>query len=202
MRHFIVMACSLLLAGVFNACSKDDDYQTAEVNIQLAYPEGVNTAEGVTVSLRSTANSSTFEAKTDASGKAVFNVPSGIYEASASDVRQEGLESVIYGGINSQVTATLNTVNTATVTLTASKSSALVIKELYVGGCPDDIGSDKGFARDQSVVLYNNSSSVIDLSDLAFAMVLPYNGTGSNKDYENGKLTYETAGWIPAGMAV
>lgn len=54
---------------------------------------------------------------------------------------------------------------------------------------------------DDYVVLYNNSSETLDISDFA-GMVNPYNPHASNKDYVNGELFYAAEGWIPAGTAV
>lgn len=89
----------------------------------------------------------------------------------------------------------------ATIKLEMSSGGSVLIKELYVGGCPKDDGSGT-FAMDQYVVLYNNSSETLDISDFALGMVNPYNPHASNKDYVNGELFYAAEGWIPAGTAV
>lgn len=201
MKKAIYLLCSLLLAVTFYACSDDDnDYRTVEVAVELTYPEGAAPMEGVVISLKNTTNDISYEAKTDAEGKALFNVPAGIYQASATDTRVDGAEVLLYNGLNSQITVSAESV-VAKLGMVASSGGSLVIKELYVGGCPKDDGSGT-FAFDQSVVLYNNSSATIDLSDVVLGMVLPYNAESANKDYVNGALTYEAEGWVPAGMAV
>ena len=193
----------LLMAVLGFACSDDNDggVQTTAVTVTLNYPEGVAAQEGAKVTVRNTVTDASFDGVTDANGSALFQLPAGAYEASASETRTVDYETYVYNGINSAVTVTTGTPVSVKINMIASKSSALLIKELYIGGCPDDAGG-KGFNFDQSVILYNNSSEAIDLKEVAFAMVNPYNATESNKDYENGVLKYENAGWIPAGMGL
>lgn len=204
MKKGFYLLCCLFLMAITVACSDNDNekvYQTTELTVQLAYPEStISPAENVVVTLRNAVNSTEYDSKTNANGEAVFQVPAGTYEASATETRVDGTDVTIFNGVNSNVIVG-NQPLRITLQLTASNSSSVVIKELYIGGCPDDEGG-KGFNFDQSVILYNNSSEMVDLSDLAFAMVNPYNATSSNKDYVNGELSYKSEGWTPAGMAI
>lgn len=204
MKKVFYVLYSLLLAAVSFACSdnhNENSYQTTELTVALEYPESnILPAEEVTVILRNSVNSTVYEAKTNVKGEAVFQIPSGTYEASATESRTIGTDVVLFNGVNSNV-AVGNQPLRITLKMTASNSGSVVIKELYIGGCPDDEGG-KGFNFDQSVILYNNSTATVDISDLAFAMVNPYNATSANKDYVNGELFYKNEGWTPAGMAV
>lgn len=190
-----------LLSLCFYSCSDDNNhlYEVSNVKIQLVYPEdsGLGPVEGVEVSLKNTSSGATFMEKTGADGVAQFQVPRGIYEASASEQRVVDAEVCLFNGINSNVNVSAENVEAA-ITLELSKGGSIVIKELYVGGCPKDDGSGS-FSRDQYVILYNNSSATIDISDFALAMVNPYNSQSTNKDYVNGELFYASEGWIPAG---
>ena len=201
MRKLFFAFSMCMLGLLVYSCSDDDQpgYDLSQVKIQLVYPEGsgCSATEGVEVSLKSTSTGTVFSEKTDANGVAQFQVPRGIYEASASEQRVMDVEVYLFNGINSQVNASTEQVE-AVIRLEMSKGGSVVIKELYVGGCPKDDGSGY-FARDQYVILYNNSSATIDISDLALAMVNPFNSQASNKDYVNGQLFYAAEGWIPAG---
>lgn len=201
-RISYVLFC-LLVGVLYTACSEKQDagYNLTQVVIALHYPDGsVNVKEGVTVKMRNTVNGSELQANTDANGEATFSLPQGVYDASATDVRTEGGESYIFNGTSSRIVVEAQPVNLM-MDMTSSSAGKVVIKELYAGGCPDDKGG-KGFAMDQSVVLYNNSAVTVELSDLALAIVNPYNATSNNADYENGVLKYQDKGWIPAGMAI
>ena len=182
---------------------EDDGYKVYPVQLQLVYPAetGVKPAENVMVTLKNSVNGTIFEDATDAAGLAEFKVPEGLYEASATDKRVVGPKVLLFNGLNSKVEVNANT-GKVELALEASMGGSIVIKELYVGGCPKDDGS-KSFIEDQYVVLYNNSTEVIDVSDFAFGMVLPFNSSAKgNKDFQNGKLVYADKKVIPAGVAV
>lgn len=195
-----VFALCVLFAGY--SCNDDDDeYTSYHVTLQLLYPEGFDAKEGVEVVLDR--SGSVYSGKTDQQGKVSIAVDAGIYSASIKDQRTVG----------NGVTVILNAVKTISVgndwnnqtivelQLTAQEKQNLIIKELYIGGCEKDDGSGT-YAFDQYVILYNNSSQPIDISKVTLAMVNPWNSHSANKDYdEAGKLTYESEGWIPAGMA-
>lgn len=204
MRKILIMTLVLVQVIAFCACTKEDvpAYQVSNVKITLAYPagEGFEPAADVAVTLKNASTGTVFTDSTDAQGVALFEVPQGIYEAAASDKRVKDARVYLFNGINSAVNASTATAE-AVINLELSVGGSIVIKELYVGGCPKDDGSGT-FARDQYVVLYNNSSETLDISDFALGMVNPYNPHSANKDYVNGELLYASEGWIPAGTAV
>lgn len=204
MKKMLFACCVLIQILAFSACKEKENggYQVSSVSIRLVYPEGngFEPVEGVSVTLKNTSGSTTFSQSTNAEGVAVFEVPQGIYEASASDKRVADAKVYLFNGLNTSVNVTQETVE-ATIKLEMSSGGSVLIKELYVGGCPKDDGSGT-FAMDQYVVLYNNSSETLDISDFALGMVNPYNPHASNKDYVNGELFYAAEGWIPAGTTV
>lgn len=199
MRKLFFALSILMLSLLVYSCTEKDNpqYELSKVKIQLVYPEGYNASEGVEVSLKNTSTGAVFTEKSSAEGAAQFEVPKGIYEASASEQRVIDAEVYLFNGVNSNVDASAENVE-AVINLELSKGGSVVIKELYVGGCPKDDGSGY-FARDQYAILYNNSSATIDISDFALAMVNPYNSQTANKDYVDGELIYASEGWIPAG---
>lgn len=200
----LFFALSILMLGllVYSCTEKDNpQYELSKVKIQLVYPEGYNASEGVEVSLKNTSTGSVFTEKSSAEGAALFEVPKGIYEASASEQRVVDAEVYLFNGVNSNVNASAENVEVV-INLELSKGGSVVIKELYVGGCQKDDGSGD-MAFDKYVILYNNSVSDINVSDYVLAVVNPHNSQANNRDYnENGELFYASEGWIPAGVAL
>jgi len=204
-KYFYLLVCTLLLCY---SCSDDDttteDYKTYAVSIQLAYPQdsGLDPIAGVAVKLSNSSNA-TYDATTDASGKASFVVPAGVYSVSASDKRSSEGYSFIYNGTKGNIVVTDTWTGTEAVelSLTGSKAGQVIIKELYVGGCQKDDGSG-AFHMDKYAILYNNSELPVNLDNFCLGMVLPYNANATNNDYVDGKLFYEAEGWIPAGTGI
>ncbi len=85
----------------------------------------------------------------------------------------------------------------ASTTLEDRNADQVIIKELYVGGCPKDEGTGY-FQMDKGFVLYNNCPQQAVVNNLAVGQVDPANAHANNGWYENDKLTYADQGWIPA----
>lgn len=140
---------------------------------------------------------------TDARGIATFHVPVGIYDITVSHVStpDNGWRTV-YNGSTSNVVVRLDSQATVSLTLTTATSSAIIIRELYVGGCQRDDGSG-WFYRDKYVIIANNSGQRVVLPGLCLAIATPYNSYGDNKNYdEQGHLNYENEGFIPAASSI
>jgi hypothetical protein len=198
-----LMLCVTVLAY---SCKKNDDPNAGlrEVKVQLAYPAGSSFGVAANVVVKVNSGTVVYEDSTDANGLATFSLPVGIYELSATDNRSEGGTSYIYNGVKSGVTVTGSWISTDVVTLslTESKASQVVIKEVFVGGTPKDDGSG-AFTYDRYVLLYNNSATPANLDDLCFATVAPYNANATNAYYgTDGELTYKTQGWVPAAQGI
>lgn len=190
------------IALCFQSCKKDDELKTFNVSIQLTYPEGYTAVEGVAVAINNLINGTVFNSTTDANGTASFIIPEGAYEASASERRSLGGISYNFNGI-SNFTVEKNWIETnpVSVELNLSKAAQLIIKELYVAGCPKDDGSGT-FSMDKFATLYNNSDTEVSLDNVCLGFVNPYNGHGTNNDYVGGSLVYESENWIPAGQGI
>lgn len=190
----------LILAGLLASCKDDglpriDDISTGQVTITLAGLD--NQAAGFDVLLRNLQTNSTFTAKTDAAGVAEFRTTPGIYEASATG--GYALEGVAYNfnGTSGQITVRTNQTQQVTITMKSIRTSQLVIKELYNGGCLADDGTTK-MQYDKYVVLYNNSAQPASLSNLCFGFLSPYNAQATNNNYNaEGRLSYESEGFTP-----
>lgn len=202
MKHisfFLTMALLGVLAAN-TACSKGGPTgpKLYTIDVQLIYPlgSGAGAHEGVNVRLGGSSDLS-LTAVTDADGKTSFRVPAGIYKLYVS----EKAGNKYFNG-SSQVTVTAaDSRLSCELKLGVSRTSPLIIKELYCGGCPKDEGTG-AYANDKYVILYNNSSDDVLLNDVCMAMVYPYSSTlTTNYDYVDGKLSYEEAGTSPAGLA-
>ena len=193
----------LILLPVLASCSSDifdhpqDNVSLGQLGISLTGIDGDEQA-GFDIQLRNVTTNSQFSAQTQADGKAVFNVTPGIYEASASAQRSAEGFAYIYNGTSGQITVRSGQQTQVSIDVKRAKTSQLVIKELYNGGCLADDGVTK-FQFDKGIVLYNNSALPASLSNLCFGFAAPYNSQANNKNYNaNGHLTYENEGFIPA----
>ena len=194
---FAVLAAAL---PVFTSCEENAGPEaTYDISISLKYEGSAYGAEGITVALSVLNGGASYEAATNASGTASFCVPAGTYEASASFRTAENGNVLTFNGVNSSVVVTASGETSFDIALTASETNQIVIKELYIGGCPTDDGSDY-YQYDKYVVLYNNSSESATLSNLCLGMATPYNSNGTNNYYEGGSLIYSD--WIPAACAI
>ncbi|RKW60334.1 MAG: DUF4876 domain-containing protein [Prevotella sp.] len=73
----------------------------------------------------------------------------------------------------------------------------VIIKELYVGGCPPDQGKT-AFQSDKGFILYNNCPQTAVINNLAVGILNPYNGESENKWYDGaGKLIYAADEYHP-----
>ena len=79
------------------------------------------------------------------------------------------------------------------IPLVASKTSQIVIKEVYCGGCKKD-PLEGTYQSDKYVILYNNSEKVAYLDNICFGTVDPYNAYGTNvwliADPETGEKSF------------
>ncbi len=205
------MILSLLV--FFYACKKkEDEVKVLKVEVQLQTQGNTSDPlEGIVVKL--TSSGASFEESTDANGKVLFNVPTGIYEVSATTTRSvNGIAQIFNWAenniiINDQWGTPSYTGGhpggaTGTITLlpAISEASQIVIKELFVGGTPRDDGSG-AFQFDKYIILYNNSDAPANLGNLCLAMIAPFNAQASNSFYgTDGKLIYESENWIPAAQ--
>ena len=77
----------------------------------------------------------------------------------------------------------------------------LIIKEINVGGCKTS--DNKNYSWSKGIILYNNSTTKAVVKNLGIAFALPLNAHAANSNYgEDGVLTYEKEGWVPAGQGL
>lgn len=204
---FLLYGVIGLLLAVFSCNEKEFDTQTSQVKIQLVYPEDFQPTQGIKVKLLNTVTHVVFESQTDENGIATFDAVSGIYTISTTESRAIDLQAFIFNGTGNLVVSNTDVSNIGVakainLPLLVSKTSQVVIKELYCGGCQKDDGSGY-FQYDSYVILYNNSSEPATLNNVCLGIVNPYNSNGTNNDYVDGtNLYYEAEGFIPAGCGI
>ena len=165
---------------------------------------GITTqAAGFEVELRNTQTNSIFTQMTNEHGTATFHVTTGLYEATASKKELVGSNTYyIYNGTSGQITVRKDMATVVNMEMKQAKTSQIVIKELYNGGCMKDDGVTF-FQYDKSFILYNNSSEQASLNNLCIGFCAPANAQANNKNYTaDGKLTYEAEGFVPVWNGV
>ena len=168
------LAAALLAAGCMNM---GEPYAPGELNqltIQAVYPQGTATRAGASVSIEAVDGSIAYSLKTDASARAETLLPNGIYRVVVRD--REGED--VFNGTSDKVLVNREDVQ-LTMQLKHSKAGALVIKELYTGGC-SKAPEEGTWQSDSYVILHNNSVEPIYLDGLCMGTLSPYNATGVN----------------------
>ena len=196
MRKYFTMMMMAVASLCLTACGDD-----APVGSPVSAGTVVVSLQGVSGDMSSIEitlrGNSTFTAKADKDGKATFNVTTGIYEAIASG--SYAINGTFYkaNGTGGQVVVQANQTINVGIAMKEAKSSQVIIKEIYNGGCPSNDG--KTYQFDKCIILYNNSDQQAELSNLCIATCSPGNAHAMNKDYdENGRLVYESQGFTPA----
>lgn len=194
-----ILSLAFLLC-LLTACGDDEvsinELSMGDVAITLT---GITSqASGFEVELRNTQTNSIFTQRTNEQGTATFHVTPGLYEATASKKElAAGNAYYIYNGTSGQITVRKDLATVVNIEMKQAKTSQIVIKELYNGGCMQNDGVTF-FQYDKCFILYNNSSEQASLSNLCMGFCAPANAQASNKNYTaDGKLTYEAEGFIP-----
>ncbi len=162
----------------FASCSEDEQ-SSCQVNIQLLPPDGYPTLpfEEMTVVLTNQSQGGTYKFRCSSTGFADFHVECGYYTVS---VHYQATSGFIFSGrIESLVLLPEqgNTPKSVELQLSRSETNAIVIKEIYYGGCIGKMGEE--YQADQYVTLYNNSSETVYLDKLCVAVVDPANAIES-----------------------
>ena len=193
----LIFAC---LTACGDSIGEPDDYSTCSLRIQLSGEMTV--MQGIVVQVIDD-KGMVFSQQTDEMGMATFQVPVGIYDATVSHISTpNGGWRTVYNGSRGNIVVRQGGNYTVDLQLTAATTSAIIIRELYVGGCQRDDGSG-WFYRDKYVIIANNSDQRVVLPALCLAIATPYNSYGINKNYdEEGHLNYENEGFVPAASSI
>lgn len=193
-RILIIFAAALIAAS----CEPTTKSEVADVTIVLKMDGNAYAYADQAVTIIDLNSSASFEAMTDTQGKAHFKLLPGIFEASVSFQIQESGKTILVNGLKSNITVAAGETTSITLDLIKSQKSAIVIKELYQGGCKADDGS-KRVDNDSYVILYNNTAEPVDVSNYNFAFCGLNSYGDEMEDFTvNGELTFEQDGGIPA----
>lgn len=160
----------ILLSMLLYSCS-EKEYEPCTLSIQVTFPEDYKTLplNEVKVTLTNKEQGNTYTSGCSPEGIATFQVEGGYYTAAVHYQTSSGL--IFSGRIESLSALPGQSEITADLPLTRTQTNALVIKEIYYGGCPGTEG--EGYQTDQYVTIYNNSGTTVYLDGLCLAVVDP-----------------------------
>lgn len=167
-------AAALLLAGCMNPGVPYAPESLSRITVKAVYPEGFAARAGANVSIEDVAGAVTYKMVTGADAIASIQLPDGIYSISVSD--RTGLD--VFNGNRDHVVVSGEDV-TVNLPLLHAKAGALVIKEIYCGGCPKT-PEEGTYQSDQYIIVHNNSPVVTYLDGLCMGSVAPYNSNANN----------------------
>lgn len=172
--HYLFSVCAIILSS----CAGDEN-GSCKVDIQLKSHDGYPNIpyEEISVTLTSQSQGVIYKSRCTAEGIAHFEVEYGYYSVSAYYQSPSGM--IFSGRIESLplLPEKSGTSETVELGLSRSEANALVIKEIYYGGCTGSMG--EGYQADQYVTLYNNSEETLYLDGLCIGVVDPPTGLES-----------------------
>lgn len=174
--HYLSLLLLLLLASC-----QDEENQSCSFSIKLTAPDdypglAFNDIE-VTLTSKS-GQGTTYTTISSPTGIATFHVEYGEYSASVHHQTPAGVifngrvENILLSPEKGYIAALLK------LPLSRAQTNALVIKEIYYGGCKDKNG--KNYRKDQYITLYNNSTETLYLDGLCIAMIDYQNNSGAS----------------------
>ena len=169
-----MVAAALLLAGCMDMGVPYAPDSLSRMTVRAVYPEGFATRGGAAVSIENVAGGVAYSLATGADATASVLLPDGIYRVSVTD--RDGMD--VFNGNRDRVVVAGADV-TLDLELIHAKAGALVIKELYCGGCPKT-PEEGTYQSDQYVIVHNNSPVVTYLDGLCLGSVAPYNSNANN----------------------
>lgn len=188
-----------MLVGI-TACMenmKSDEFTDAAISekivVRVTMPEGYHySVEGLKVTLTDNVSGLSYYGTTNAQGVATISVAPGFYTASTeTSYRDSGGIIYLFNGQTLGIEALKGSAaKEVEIMLLGSKSSQIVIKELYYGGCFNST-TNKSYSKDQYITLYNNSDQPAFLDSLCLSIVHPWNAP------TNGKLS----DWVKPGAS-
>ncbi len=211
---YTAIAALLLFSSCINELRKDDFADSAIsglIKVKLEMPEGFESqsTEGMKILFTDNTTGLEYSATAGADGTVDARVAYGTYTVSAEQKVKEGRNINIFNGMQAglMVTPNENTAN-VTINLKHSKSSQIIIKEFYYGGCKNLVTGKNYTNKDHYFILYNNSDEVAYLDSLCIGVAYPWNAPTNGKPADFVKpgttelrdsIPCSTAGWMFQG---
>lgn len=160
---------------------------TQTLSVTISFPDKYSELPkaGIIVNVSDILSGSTFSGQTDKGGKVSFPVINGLYRVSTSHLSGEDIFNASQDRI--RIAGEDRSIK---LTYVHARLGALVIKEIYCGGCKK-APIEGEYQIDKYFIIHNNSSNVEYLDKLCFGTLSPYNSTAVNPWYskdEEGQL--------------
>ena len=188
MKRVLYILTIALLAAACMDIKTSDPYQEGlnVLTVAAQWPEGDFDQEGVSVLVEDINTGTRYTAVTDAYGMASFRLPNGLYRVNINgreggNIFNAAADKIVLSGKD----MTLN------LSVFVSRSGAIVIKEIYCGGCRK-LPQEGNYQYDQYFILHNNDYQVQYLDGLCFGTLSPYNSTGSSPWVSKDPVTGDT----------
>lgn len=198
MKRYLYSIISISFLLIFSSCLEDirsNKFSEVELSetviVTVKMPKEYDySVEGLKVILYDNTAGLQFNGVTNEQGVAEIRVAPGYYIASTeTSFRDPGGILYLFNGMSEKIEA-VSGPNSVKIGLTASKSSQIVFKELYFGGCFNE-KTGKSYTTDKYIVLYNNSNQAAYLDSLCLGVAHPFNAP------TNGRLS----DWVKPGTS-
>ena len=177
-----LFAALVLVAGCMD---NGEPYAPGSLNIltvKAVYPDGIAAKGGATVSVVEVSGITSYTVSTGADGSVVTEVPNGIYRITVRDRN----EDFVFNATKDKLLISNENVS-LDMELKASKAGAIVVKEIYCGGC-SKAPKEGTYQSDTYIILHNNSLDTEYLDGLCMGTLSPYNSNAANPWVVDGNL--------------
>ena len=152
------------------------------LTVSTQWPESDTDRSGADVRVEDVNTGSRYVSQTDAEGLAKFSLPNGLYRvtlsgAAGKNVFNAAADRVVVSGGDRSIS----------LDVLVSVAGALVIKEIYCGGCRK-LPQEGDYQSDQYIILHNNDYQVQYLDGVCFGTLSPYNSASPNPWISEGGL--------------
>jgi len=171
----LLAAASLLLTGCMDPGAPYAPESLNRLTVQAVWPDGFPPAQGAAVTVESVSGGIAYRLSTGAAGAASTLLPDGVYRVMVNDRTRPG--DIFNGSTDKLVLAGAD--RTVQVPLFHSTPSALVIKEIYTGGCSKE-PQEGTYQSDKYLMVHNNDVETVWLDSLCIGTLAPYNSTAVN----------------------
>jgi len=178
-----ILAALALLTGCMDQGHPYPQEKLNALTVVAVYPDGYAVQAGADVSVTEVSGAGEYAGRADGFGSITFHLPNGIYRVNIRDKDGE----MVFNATEDKVKV-VNGPVTLNMELKVSKAGAIVIKEIYNGGC-SKAPLEGTYQSDKYVILHNNSIDTYYLDGLCMGTLSPYNSHGSGNPWiKDGKL--------------
>ena len=178
-KYSLILAALAILGAASVSCDKVGGTKSISVSAVISeegIAEELPRPDSYDVTFTNTTTMQSVTVKSENGIAVATGIIPGIYNISAAGSAVEGSYSYYYAG-SAQGVSLLEDNDNVTLTVVASKESALILKEIYYTGCKvtkEENGetTENNYFRDQFYEIYNNSPETVYVDGLCFAIQL------------------------------